>query len=115
MNLFDMKTVVISYVISSAICAVVVASLWLQNRKRFAGLGFWLADFVIQFIALALVALRGAIPELISTTVGNSLIIGGTILLFMGLERFVGKRGSQLYNIILFAVFTFIHLGLTQN
>ena len=38
MNLIDMKTVIISYIISNAVCAAVMTFLWWQNRKRFAGL-----------------------------------------------------------------------------
>ena len=109
MNLIDTKTVIISYIISNAVCAVVMTSLWWQNRRRFAGLGFWLADFIMQFVSLLLVALRGAVPDWVSMVVGNALVIAGTILLYMGLERFVGKRGAQIHNAILLAAFIFVH------
>ena len=109
MNPFDMKTVIFSYTISNAICAVVIALLWLQNRRRFAGLGFWLADFVMQFAAVILIILRGAVPDLVSMVVSNTLIILGTILLYMGLERFSGKRGPQIHNTFLLAIFILVH------
>ena len=109
MNLIDTKTVIISYIISNAVCAVVMTSLWWQNRRRFAGLGFWLADYIMQFVAVLLVALRGAVPDLVSMVVGNALVIAGTILLYMGLERFVGKRGAHIHNAILLAAFIFVH------
>ncbi len=109
MNPLDMRTVIFSYVISNAICAIVMTILWLQNRKRFAGLGFWLADFGMQFAALALVILRGAIPDLVSMVGSNVLVIGGTILLYMGLERFTGKRGPQIHNALLLLIFILVH------
>jgi hypothetical protein len=109
MNLFDMKTVIFSYTISNALCAVVITLLWLQNRRHFAGLNFWLADFVMQFAAITLVILRGTVPDLVSMVVSNTLLILGTILLYMGLERFVGKRGSQIHNTIMLAVFILVH------
>lgn len=109
MNFIDMRTVILGYIISNAICAVVIGSLWLQGRRRFAGLGLWLADFVMQFVALLLVALRTLIPDFISATVSNAMIIGGTILLYMGLEQFVGKPSKQTHNAILLGAFTFIH------
>lgn len=108
--MIDMRTVIFSYIISNAICAFVIVSLWLQGRRRLAGLGFWLADFVLQFIALILVALRGLVPDLVSMTGSNVLIIGGTILLIAGLEHFLGKRGTQIHNVILLAVFTLAHI-----
>jgi diguanylate cyclase (GGDEF)-like protein/PAS domain S-box-containing protein len=105
MNLLDVKSILFSYAVSNAICATVILMLWLQNRRRFDGIGLWLADFVMQFIALVLVMFRGFVPDIVSMTVSNSLIIGGTILLYMGLERFVLKRSAPTYNFILLAVF----------
>lgn len=109
MNLLDARTVILSYIFSNGICTFVVGSLWIQDRRRFAGLGFWLADFVLQFSALLLIALRGIIPDFISATVSNAFIIGGTILLYIGLEQFVGKPSKQIHNVILLAVFIFAH------
>lgn len=105
----EMKTVLISYLISNLICVGVVGALYWQNRGHFKGLGFWLADFVLQFAAVLLVALRGIVPDFIAMVVGNSFAIGGTILLYMGLEQFTGKRGTQWHNAILFILFLFVH------
>jgi diguanylate cyclase (GGDEF)-like protein len=68
-----------------------------------------MADFVLQFTALALLALRGVAPDFLSMTGSNALVIGGTILLYIGLEQFTGKRSSQYHNYILLAVFIVIH------
>ena len=107
--MIDIRTVLVSYAVSNAICAVVIALLWLGHRKRYSGLGFWLADFAMQFIALILVALRGSIPDFVSIIVSQALIVGGTILLLIGLERFVDKRTSQIHNYVFLAVFLVVH------
>jgi hypothetical protein len=72
----DMKTVILSYIISNAICAVIMAVLWFQNRHRFEGLGFWLVDYFLQLAGLLLVALRGVVPDFLSMPVGNLSGIG---------------------------------------
>jgi PAS domain S-box-containing protein len=113
MNFLDMKTVVFSYTLSSAICTVVILLLWIQNRRRFAGLGFWLANFVMQWIAIILVMLRGTVPDIVSMVISNVLIIGGTILLYIGIERFIGKRSSQIHNAILLVIFALVHTYFT--
>jgi PAS domain S-box-containing protein len=105
----DIRTVLFSYLITDVICTGVIGILYWQNRGQFKGLGFWLADFVMQFGGLLLVVMRGVIPDFISMVVGNGLVIGGTILLYTGLERFWDKRGSQLHNVILFALFILVH------
>jgi diguanylate cyclase (GGDEF)-like protein/PAS domain S-box-containing protein len=109
MSLLDTRTVIFSYAISNLICMTVILFLWRQNRKRSVGLGFWVADFMMQFIALVLLALRGIAQDLLSMTASNTTVIGGTVLLYIGLERFIGKRGPQLHNYILLAVFILVH------
>jgi PAS domain S-box-containing protein len=113
MNILDLRTVLISYVISNAICAIVMSSLWVQYQRRSPGLGFWLADFIMQFLAVLLIALRGRIPDLFSIVFGSFLLIGGTLLLYEGLERYVGKVSPQRLNYILLAIFTLVHIYFT--
>jgi len=113
----DSRTVIISYIFIEAICVTVMAFLWIQNRKRFAGTGFWLAAFVLQFAGISLFALRTVIPDFMSMTVSITLIAGGTILLYDGLERFVGKHRGQTYNIAFLILFFFLdaYLVLIQS
>ncbi len=109
MNLLDIRTVFYSYAISNLICLIVIAILWHQNRSRFTGLGFWLVNFILQFLALALLSLRGAAPDVLSITGSNAMILGGTLLLYMGLARFTGKPSVQIPNVLLLAVIILAH------
>ena len=109
MALLEIRTIIFSYVITNAICLVVMALVWQRNRERFAGLGFWLANFACQLAAIVLVALRGIVPDLFSIVASNSLAIGGALLLYMGLERFAGRRTSQVHNYVLLAGFIIVH------
>lgn len=105
----DLITVLISYLITNAICAGVIWALYSQNRKHFNGLEFWLTAYLMQFVGLILVYMRAYLPELISVVAGNGIFIGGTILLYVGLERFLGKRSNQVYNFILLILFIAAH------
>ncbi len=108
MSFFDMKTVFFSYAVSNAIGTGFIARLWLQNRRRFAGLDWWLACFAAHTVSMLLVIVRGAVPDWVSMIVSNVLLVGGTLLLYIGLERFVAQRGSQIHNYALLAMFTVI-------
>ena len=108
MDLLDMKTLILNYLVSNTLCVGVVTLLWLQNRRRFAGLSLWLVDFVMQTAALVLMILPGFVPDWMSLIASNVLIVGGTILLYMGLEHFVGLRSTQIHNIGLLAVFAVV-------
>jgi len=109
MNILDMRTVIFSSVISSSICTAIMLLLWLWGRRRSPELGLWLADYIMQWSAVLLIALRGFVPDFLSMVVANMLIVGGTILLFIGLERNVGKISSQYPNFILLCVFFGVH------
>ena len=110
MNFLDMRTVLFSYIVSNSLCLLVMILMWRKNRRQFAGLDLWLADFLLQFLALALISLRNIIPAFFSMVISNSFAIGGTILLYSGLERFTGRTGWKKRNLILFIAFFAVHI-----
>jgi len=75
MSLIDTRTVIVSYALSNLICLAVVAVLWRHNRSRFEGIGYWLADYALQSLALLMIALRGIAPDLVSMTGSNGMVI----------------------------------------
>jgi diguanylate cyclase (GGDEF)-like protein len=105
----DMRTVLVGYAISNLVALVVMAVLWSNHHRRFAGLGCWLADFVLQLAALILIVLRGALPPLLSMTCSNAMVVGGTMLLFLGLQRFTGTRVRSGPNGVLLVTFVLAH------
>ncbi|MEW5909327.1 MAG: PAS domain S-box protein [Thermodesulfobacteriota bacterium] len=113
MNFLDMKTIIFNHIVTDIVCTVVIAFLWYRNRKRFTGIGFWLADYAFQVGAVTLVILRGWIPDFISMVIANFFALTGTIFLLIGLEYFVGKRGRQTHNYIYLGIFCLIHFYYT--
>jgi diguanylate cyclase (GGDEF)-like protein len=113
MSILDPRTVLISYVISNAICALAMLSLWRQRHRHAPELGFWLADFVMQFLAVLLIVLRGRVPDFFSIVIASALVMAGTLVLYIGLERYVGKPSRQRYNYALLAVFIAVHAYFT--
>ncbi len=111
--LLDMKTVVLSYVISTVINLGVVALLWQQNRRHFNGLGLWLAGYAMLLTGISLIFLRGNIPDWLSIVAGNALVVSSDLVLLMGLERFFRRRGAHWHNVILFILFTVFHTYFT--
>ncbi len=101
--------VLISYAVINAICLVVILLLWLRIRGRFSGIGFWLASYLMQFTGACLILMRESIPEAIPVILANGLLIAGGILLYIGLERFVGRKGPQAQNALLLLVFLAVH------
>jgi len=113
MNVLDVRTLLITQMLSYALCTGVMALLWYQNRRRFAGLGFWLANSVLQTLGILLIVLRGIAPDWLSVVAGNVLLVTGPFLLYVGLERFVGHRSSQFHNGMLLLTFTLLHAYFT--
>ncbi len=113
MSIIDLRSVVFTVVITEFICVIVISALWRQNRDRFAGLALWSLDFAFQVAGLLLIFMRSSIPDWMSLPLANTLIITGAVLGYVGLERFVGKRGPQLHNYALIALFFLSHAYLT--
>ncbi|HEX9094343.1 MAG TPA: PAS domain S-box protein [Coriobacteriia bacterium] len=101
----DFRTIFAGYVLTAAVCAMVITSLWLRNRANSAGIGFWVANAWMQFVAVILTLLRGAVPDFVSLVVADTLVVGGLILLLMGLERYLDCVGSHRHNYALLAAF----------
>ncbi len=102
----DIRTVIALAFVSYAVCTAFVVQLWRQNRGRFAGIGLWSGNFALQTTGLVLIALRGAIPDWMSIVLANAALFAGALLVYLGLERFTGKRGWQVHNYALVALGT---------
>ena len=120
--MFDVRTILFISLMIDVICTIVMVLLWYFSRKRFAGTTFWVADFAFQTSGMLLIMLRTGLPEWMSVVLSNTLIVSGAILGFIGLERFLGKRGPQVQNVLLlfificsFSYFTFIDPSLTSR
>ena len=114
--MLDIKTLMLLYVIINFISAGAVAVILGQNRGRFAGIAFWLVDMLLQAAGSTLIVLRGLVPDLVSMVLANTMIQGGALILFIGLERFTRKKGWQIQNYFLLAVFIaiFTYYALVQ-
>lgn len=113
MTLLDVKTLFVVYVVITAICFIVMFSLWIQNRRHYPEILLWLIDYAMQFVALILILLRNTAPDLVSIVFANFLIIYGIIILYKGLCRYLGKNDPGIYNYIVLAGFTLIHSHFT--
>lgn len=111
--LIDIRTVFLINIIVFFTCTMFVMDLWRQNRGRFDGMGYWLIYFSLETTAFFLIVLRDIIPPFLSVMCANVMVVAGLIALFIGLERFVERRSSQIHNYVLLAVFTGIHAYFT--
>lgn len=109
----DVRTVFVSSVILTTLCVLVTSSLWARNRKRSPEIVLWLINAILQLAALVLFALRGTVSDFVSIIVANAMLIGGTMLLYIGLERYVGRRSRQWHNGLAFVVYLTIHAYFT--
>lgn len=113
MNSLDMKTVLVGYMISNAICMIVMLYLWWHNRHKYPATRYWLAGFILQFIGVMLIAARGMAPDAISIIAGNFVSITGALLIFNGIERHAGISKRPYFNFMLLVVFLFAQIWFT--
>ncbi len=106
---FDIRTVYLSYIIINMINLVLIGSLYIQIKKRFPGTFLILISFLISSLGNILVFLRGSIPDWISISLSNTMIVSSTVLLLIALEKFVNRKGPQIQNYLLIVVFLLVH------
>lgn len=80
----------------------------MKNRQKFSGLALWTLEFTMQFLSILLISLRGMVPDFLSMVVASSLTIAGAMILFIGLEQFLGIKGRQAHNWAMLAIYTLI-------
>ena len=105
----DFRTIFFSYVLINIVNLILVGSLYLQIKKRFPGTLLILLSFFMSATGNVLVFLRGIIPDWISIIVANTLIVSSTVILLIGFEKFLNKKGSQNQNYILVFIFFMVH------
>jgi diguanylate cyclase (GGDEF)-like protein/PAS domain S-box-containing protein len=101
----DLGTVLIGYIFGNLICAMVLFTLWRENRVRYSGLEYWMASFTSNFIGIVLLSGRGFIPDFFSMFLGSVLMVMGTLLLYTGVERFLLDRGVPLHIYVLMTIY----------
>ena len=112
MIVLDMKTVMFANVIVNFVGMVVMFIRWFQNRNKYSGLAYWVLDWVLLTGGTLLITLQGTIPSWESMILSNSMIVGGTLILYFGLCRFAGKKNNRILIsivLVLFAVFIAVH------
>jgi PAS domain S-box-containing protein len=106
--IFDLRTIFFTGTFFFAVCTIILIQH--QSRSRISGIGFLAADFVMQTAATLLIAFRHMIPDWMSIAVAMNMVMSGSVLGYMGMERIVGKVSSQTCNFCLLAVFGFIFI-----
>jgi hypothetical protein len=112
-DLFDVRTLsFISSIISLILCSCMIyVSL---TRRTYNGFVHWTIASILYIFALALLGLRGILPDWISIVVANTLIIVGNGLIAYGLELFTNSTqriwlfiSFNVSVVILFIYFTY--------
>jgi PAS domain S-box-containing protein len=99
-------------VIVNFVGMIVMFILWFQNHHKYAGLSYWVLDWVLLTGGTLLITLQGTLPPWESMILSNSMIVGGTLVLYFGLSRFAGKKNSPLLISsiwVIFAIFVAVH------
>ena len=87
---FDLDTLFFATVFTSAIAGCLLLLTWLQNRDTVA-LALWGAGFVLGSAGLALITLRGVVPDIWSIVIGNAILAIAYGIGWLGVRAFEGR------------------------
>jgi PAS domain S-box-containing protein len=105
----DIRTVYLGYIIINIVNLIVIGALYFQIKNRFPGTFLLLLSFIMSATGNILVFFRGFVPDWISISVSNTLIVSSTVILLIAFEKFVNKKGIQIQNYLLIVVFGLVH------
>lgn len=105
MPLLEFQTIVFSFFVSNIIITIVMAYVWSQNRKRFAGTSRWFIYHILFTIGMFFLMIRKSVPYFVSSVITHSLIICGLMFFYVGLQRFIGKTASYIKVTAYFIIF----------
>lgn len=100
MEIIDIRTLYLNYVVVNIVSLFMVTVLWRQSRNRFEGTHFFVLDFALQITCLLLIFLRGRIPDFFSMALSIPLSLTGTFMGLIGLSKFTGKQVNYTINIV---------------
>ena len=63
-----------------------------SQRLPFRGLKEWAVSLFVGFLGLLLLGLRDLVPDVVSMTLGNTLVLAAYVAVLRGLRTFVGNR-----------------------
>ena len=84
----DIRTLLVAVALATALCAA-ARILLCRMHPGLPGLGQWAWGSVAGAVSLGLIAARGAIPEILSLSVAQLLVIVGFVLAWDGFRRFL--------------------------
>lgn len=97
------------------VCLIMLIQIWMDNKKRYQGIGLWSIGMGSIIGGFVLVALRDHIADFFSIFIGNTLILIGVGLFVIGLAAFLkAKKRYKIIsillsiNVILLMCFTFV-------
>lgn len=90
----DVRSIILIAGILGLLMATVLFFLRRSFPRSIRGLGEWSAAPAIIFGATLLFGARGAIPDLFSVVLANLLLLGGTVLMYFGSQRFFNLAPS---------------------
>ena len=105
MEVLDYRTIIINLSVANGLLFILSLWIWSENHTRFRGVNHWLANAFMQLVGHILLPLNGTIPDYLSFVVGNTCIMGGTLLLYLGLGRFAEIKTEKVFNILYLVAF----------
>jgi hypothetical protein len=104
--LIDIRTILLSSLLSITMCTLVIGVLYAQNRQRFEGLGTILVGAWMHVLGTLLIGLRGAIPDWASIWASNTMLALGVALVHTGFRQVTGRKADNHPDYVLLAVFS---------
>ena len=104
----DIQTIFLGYIIINIVSAFLIGSIYSQVKFRYTESFSILLSFIVSASGNTLLFFQNIFTDWISIVVGNTLVVASTVLLMIGFEQFVNKRGIHVQNYLLVIIFLLV-------
>ena len=104
--LYDQQTIAFFGLVFHGLFSIVFFLLWLENRSRVKGVGFWTLNLVLHGIGRLMATITEMQGQPLLMFIGNLLTLSGAVLFLFGLASFVSLNLHALRYIGFLIVFT---------
>ena len=108
----DVRTLSLMVAIANVLQAIAIAFLY-ANNKKYRGVGWWVLGSALNASGFAFLLLRDVSPVFITIILANSLIIMGSVFIYIGVLRFLDKRENLWLIIPIFVAYVVLYFIFT--
>jgi diguanylate cyclase (GGDEF)-like protein/PAS domain S-box-containing protein len=110
----DVYSVLMANMVVDLIATLAFSIIYIENRRRYQGLGHFLLNLVLQVLGITCILLRPVTGKFVALVVGNALILASCVALISGFQLYRQVGSSYKLNLSILGLFVMAATWFTE-